>query len=71
MYTCLVRLFKVPKSRRALKAHRLAGKTVTQQRHCAKSSVTNVLPLEQNAPQPTLLSIRLEVHEMRFEQMAL
>ena len=40
----------------------------TQQRHCARSSVTNVLSLEQNSPQPTLLSILLEIHEIYFEE---
>ena len=56
---CLVSGSKVPTSRRAPKAHRLASKT--QQRQCARWSVTNVLSFEQNTPQPTSLSILLEV----------
>ena len=40
----------------------------TQQRHCARSSVTNVLLLEENSPQPTSLSNLLEIHEINFEE---
>jgi len=37
------------------------------QRHCARSSVTNVLSLKQNTPLLTSLSILLEKPEMNFE----
>ena len=40
----------------------------TQQRHYARSSVTNVLSLEQNTPPPTSLSKLLEIHEINFEE---
>jgi len=40
----------------------------TQQRHCARSSVTNVLSLEENSPQSTSLSKLLEMHEINFEE---
>ena len=40
----------------------------TQQRHYARSSVTNVLSLEQNSPRPTSLSKLLGIHEINFEE---
>ena len=40
----------------------------TQQRHCARSSVTNVLSLEENSPQSTSLSNLLEMPEINFEE---
>ena len=55
-----------PTSRRAPKAHRMMDKTL--QRHCARSSVTNVLSLKQSSPQPTSLSNLLEIHEINFEE---
>ena len=54
-----------PTSRRAPKVHRMMNKT--WQRHCARSSVTNVLSLKQNTPPLTSLSILHEMHEMNFE----
>ena len=63
---CLVGRREVPTSRLTSKVHRMTSET--QQRHCARSSVTNVLSLEQNSPQPTSLSILLEIHEINFEE---
>ena len=40
----------------------------TQQRHYARSSVTNVLSLEQTSPRPTSLSKLLGIHEINFEE---
>jgi len=54
-----------PTSRRAPKAHRMMNKTL--QRHCARSSVTDMLSLKQNTPRLTSLSILLEMHKMIFE----
>jgi len=63
---CSVGRREVPMSRRTSKAHRMTSET--QQRYCARSSVTNVLSLEQNSPEPTSLSILLEMHEINFEE---
>jgi len=48
------------------KTHRVTSET--QQRHCARSSVTNVFSLEENSPQETSLSNLLEIHEINFEE---
>ena len=63
---CLVGRRVVPTARWASKAHRVTSET--QHQHCARSSVTNVLSLEQNTPQPTSLSNLLEIHEINFEE---
>ena len=51
---CLVGRRVVPTARWTSKAHRVTSET--QQRHCARSSVTNVLSLEENSPRFLLLS---------------
>ena len=63
---CLVGRRVVPTARWTSKAHRVTSDT--QQRHCARSSVTNVLSLEENSPQATSLSNLLEMHEINFEE---
>jgi len=56
----------VSASRWTSETHRVTSETL--QRHCARSSVTNVLSLEKNSPQPTSLSILLAIHEINFEE---